>query len=419
MKRLLSISMLFLFMLVVVGCSSNETNGENSQDSGESVGNVQGVTEDEILIGHIGPQSGPAATFDNMRKGIESYFKYVNENGGVNGKKLKLIAYDDQYQPSKAVQLAKRLVEEDKVFTIIGPVGTASNMATIDYYKKSGVPITIISSGAKAFVEPPIKNVMGLNTVNYGIEAKVFLDYAVNELGVKKIAIAYQNDDLGKEGYNSLKESVGNYEGVEIVEEVNFQASDVDFSTQAQKLQKASPDVVINFSTPVPSANLKKELYKIGMNDIPFLVTYVGGGDTNLFNLAGTDVWNGTISSSMIHIPQQTDDESAILYEERFSKDWPNDPMIGYGQLGWAEAEVLVEALKRTGDDLTWEKYLETFYTFDKWEDSMFVDISFSENNHYGLTSLFITEAQDGKISPISEVISFDPVTGEITYSNK
>ena len=351
-----------------------------------------------------------------MRKGIESYFKYVNENGGVNGRKLKLIAYDDQYQPAKAVQLAKRLVEEDKVFTMLGPVGTANNMAALNYYKQKGIPITVISSGAKAFVSPPIQNIMGTNTVNYTIEGKVFLDYAVNKLGAKKIGIAYQNDDLGKEGYEAVKNSIKNYKGVEIAAEVNFQTSQVDMSPQAEKLQEAKPDVIMDFSTPGPAANLKKALYKIGLKDVPYMVTYVGGGDTNLFNLAGKEIWNGTISSSMIEIPGQSDNKSAKLFEERFSKDWPNAPQIGYGQLGWAEAEVLVEALKKTGKDLTWNKYLESFNQFNKWKGSMFVDVSFSKENHYGLTSLFMTKAEDGKIKPIPGVISFDPVSGKISY---
>ncbi|EKN65894.1 Extracellular ligand-binding receptor [Neobacillus bataviensis LMG 21833] len=420
MKKFLTLHFLLAFLLVISGCSSNSSS--NSASSGSASKNdkgnyVQGVTKDEILIGHIGPQSGPAATFDNMRKGIETYFKYVNENGGVDGRKLKLIAYDDQYQPAKAVQLAKRLVEEDKVFTMLGPVGTASNLAALNYYKQKGIPITMIASGAKPFVEPLIPNVLGQHPVNYGIEGKVFLNYAVEKLGAKKIAIAYQNDDLGKEGYEAVKNSIKEYKGVEVVAEVNFQTSDVELSSQAKKLQESNPDVIMDFSTPSPAANLKKAMYKIGLKDIPYMVTYVGGGDTNLFNLAGKEVWNGTISSNILVDPEQSaDDKSAKLYEERFSKDWPDAPVIGYGQLGWAEAEVLVEALKRTGKDLTWKKYLDSFYTFDKWKGSMFVDVSFSKENHHGLTSLFMTKAEDGKIQPISDVISFDPVTGKITY---
>ncbi len=420
MKRLVTLNLLLAFLLVISGCSSkSSSNSANSGSVSKSdKGNyVQGVTKDEILIGHIGPQSGPAATFDNMRKGIESYFKYVNENGGVDGRKLKLIAYDDQYQPSKAVQLAKRLVEEDKVFAMLGPVGTASNLAALNYYKQKGIPVTMIASGAKPFANPPIPNVMGQHPVNYGIEAKVFLNYAVEKLGAKKIAIAYQNDDLGKEGYESVKNSIKEYKGVEVVAEVNFQTSDVELSSQAQKLQQSNPDVIMDFSTPAPAANLKKAMYKIGLKDVPYMVGYVGGADTNLFNLAGTEVWNGTISSSiMVDLEQADDNTDAKLYEERFKKDWPDAPVIGYAEEGWAEAELLVEALKRTGKDLTWKKYLDTFYTFDKWKGSLFAEVSFSKENHHGLTSLYMTKAEDGKLKPLSDVISVDPETGKITY---
>lgn len=413
------LALLVSLSMILAACSGEKSNSNSSSESSnDSSGLAQGVTDDEILIGHLGPQTGPTAIYDLIRKGIESYFNYVNENGGVNGRQLKLVAYDDQYQPAKTVQLVKRLVEEDKVFAMTANVGTATSLAVKDYIDEKGIPVIFGGSGAKAFVDPPLPNQLGTDMLNYGVEAKVFLDFAVNKLGAKKIALAYQNDDFGKEGYGVLKEAIKNYPDVELVEEVNFLSSDTEFSSQAQKLKEAKPDTILNMATPAPAANLKKAMHKIGLMDVNYIVSSVGANDNNLFNLAGKDVWEGTYSGATYPMPEAAPDNEKIqLYVERFSKDFPNDPVGGVSQLGWGSAQVLVEGIKRAGDDLTWENFLKTFYTFDNWDGSIHAGVTFSEDNHYGLTSMFMTQAKDGIITPLDPQISFNPTNGEISYN--
>ncbi|MFS0576203.1 ABC transporter substrate-binding protein [Sporosarcina sp. 179-K 3D1 HS] len=413
-----------LLMLLLAACggqtegtssSAAGSNGSSGTTEGKS-DSPQGVTDSEILVGFVGPQTGATAIYDSNRKAIESYFKYVNENGGVDGRTLKLIAYDNQGEPAKTVQAVKRLVEQDKVFAMVGNTGSSANLAVLDYYKKTGIPVIMAGTGNGQLVNPPVPNVLGISVINYSIEARLLLDYAVNQADAKTIAIAYQNDELGKEGLEAIKEAIGNYPDVEIVEEVNFLQTDVEFSSQAQKIQKAKPDAVIVLSTPNPAANLKKALHRIGADDIAYVVTSVGGNDTNLFELAGEDVWNGTISAATIPIPGGDDDsESLKLFVERFGADYPKEPLIGVSQSGWGSAEVFVEGLKRAGDNLDWPSFLETFYTFDNWQDSIYAGISFSEDNHYGVTSLYMTEAKDGKIESTSVIMTVDPKTGEVT----
>ena len=208
MKHRLSILFICLLVFVLAACGSQETSSSAKENSGNY---TQGVTENEILIGHIAPQTGPVAIYDVVRKGIQSHFDYVNENGGVDGRQLKLVAYDDQFQPAKTVQLAKQLVEDDKVFAMLANVCTPCNTAIKDYMVDQGIPMVMVGSGAKTFVNPPIRNYMGQDVMNYRIEAQIFMNYAVNELGAKKIAIAYQNDDYGKEGLEELKNAIKNY----------------------------------------------------------------------------------------------------------------------------------------------------------------------------------------------------------------
>lgn len=415
-KRYFSIFIGLMMVFILAACSGEKSNSNSSSSDSEKSSEVaQGVTKDEILIGHLGPQTGPVAIYDLIRKGIDSHFKYVNENGGVNGRELKLVAYDDQYQPAKTVQLAKRIVEQDKVFALLGNVCTPCNTAAKDFYLDKGIPMVQVSSGAKAFVNPPLPNYMGSSIMNYRVEAKIFLEYAINELGAKKIAIAYQNDDYGKEGLEEVREAIKNYPDAEVVIEIPFLSSDTEFSSQAQKLDEAQPDAILNFSTPNPAANLKKAMHKIGLDDPVYIVSSVGGNDNNMFNLAGEDLWEGTYSGGTFTMPELVpDDKEMQLFVERFSKDYPQDPTAGFSQVGWAAAQVMVEALERTGDDLTWANFLETFNTFDNWEGSLYAGVTFSKDNHYGLSTMFMTQAKDGKIEPITDPISFDPATGEI-----
>ncbi|OLO37908.1 hypothetical protein BTR23_13295 [Alkalihalophilus pseudofirmus] len=423
---------LFLFVISMVAiialtaCSDEPAGSNNSTNDGEqgeqtdtgSVELAQGVTDSEILVGHLGPQTGPVAVYDYIRKGIESHFNYVNENGGVHGRQLKLVAYDDQYQPSRTVQLASRIVEEDKVFATLGNVCTPCNTAAKNTFESAGVPMVMVSTGAEEFVNPPIKNYFGSSILNYRIESRVFLDYAVNELNAKKIGIVFQNDDYGKEGLVALQAAVDSYDGVEIVAEIPYVSGDTDFSTQAQHVSQADPDVVIMLATPNPAANLKRDMHRIGLGDMPYIVSSVGANDRNLFNLAGEDIWEGTISAATFPMPDLSDDPSMALYVERYSKDYPSDPLDGFAPVGWAIAEVFVEALERTGSELTWDNFFETMYSFDNWTDSIYEGVTFSEDNHYGLTTMILTEAKSGQIVPISGAITFDPATGEITYED-
>lgn len=390
------------------------TNAQGQAGESGSQKLAQGVTEDQILVGHLGPQTGPVAAYDGIRKGIASYFRYVNEQGGVGGRKLTLIAYDDQYQPAKTVQQARRLVDEDKVFAVLANVCTPCNTAAKQYYIDKGIPVVMVSSGSRQFLDPPIANYRGSSIANYEFEAQVLLDYTVKNLEAKRIAIAFQNDDYGSPLAKTAKEALKNYQGVELVQEVNFQAADSDLSAQAQRIRQAKPDAILVFSVPAPAAQLKKALHNIGVTDPDFVVSSVGGNSETLSDLAGADVWNGTYSSAVFPMPAQSDDESIELYSREFNKDYPKMPLADWGQTGWAAAEVFVEALRRT-DTLTWDNFLNSFYTFDNWRGSMYAGISFSENNHYGLTSMFITEAKDGHIVPISDPITFDPATGKIS----
>jgi len=402
-------------LLVLAACNETKTiSSVDSDKDGEDVYVTRGITDDKILIGNIAPLTGPIAESGTQTHGIEAYFNYINENGGIHGRELELISYDDQYIPSQTVQVAPRLVEEDKVFLFMTNQGTANNFAVKDYLEKNKVLSFLPMSGSPDFVATKNPYWLGTGVTVYNIEAEILLEYVINEIGAKKIAVVYQNDDFGNIGFQAVKDAIGNYEDAEIIAEIPYLAGNTDFSSQALKMKDSDPDAVLSFSLSGATASLKKSMYDIGI-DVPFVVTGLGGNNTNQFKLAGAEAWEGTISSAPYFNPTfASDDPQMKVYAEQLKKDFPNLPIDGFAQSGWASAQVLAEILERAGEDLTMEKFVESAYTLDDWEGSMYASVSFSDENHFGLTSVYITEAKDGKITPITGKITYDPETGEI-----
>ncbi|SER86777.1 ABC transporter substrate-binding protein [Psychrobacillus sp. OK032] len=402
-------------VLLVLAACGGEGNAEESTNNKKSSAYVQGITDTEILVGTTGPQTGPVAEYDKVRKGIQAYFNYVNDNGGVKGRKLKLIAYDDQYQPAKAVQGMQRLIEEEKVFGIIFPVGTSTFSATEELLKESKIPVVGIGTGATKFVDPISPNIFGMQ-FNYANEAKLMVDYIVNQLGAKKIAIAYQNDDFGIETLEAALSTIKKLDGVKVEKEVSFLSIDQDYSAQAQQLVQAKPDAILMLATPVPAAALRQEMYKLGATDIPFVVSLTGGQDKNQFNLAGKDVWEGVITAMPFASYESSDHADIDKYTEQIKKDFTEEDLGALTQSAWGTAQVFVEGLNRVEGDLTWESYIKALETLENWEGSIFDSITYTSENHYGNTTLRMVEAKNGNLEPIGGPVHYDPSTGKVTY---
>lgn len=425
-RKVWIITLLAALMVILAACTSSSGGSESGSSSksessgggsGES-GEVRGVTDDEIIIGNIVAHSGPAAIYGQIAQGIETYIDYVNENGGVHGRQIKFISYDGEYTPSVEMQQAQRLVEEDGVFLMLGNDCTPCNIALMDYYEKNEVINLMLGSGAQAFYEPINDFFLGSEIANYRIETRIFYDFAVNELESKKIAVVYQNDDYGKEGYEAVQAVKDNYDA-EVVVEVPFVANAEDFSTHAQQVKQSGADTVIMLSTPLPAAKLKQEFHNVGLEDVNYIVSSVGGNDLSQYELAGKEVWEGTYSAASIPVPNAPEaegNEAIEKFVELYTAKYPGENYSGVPQWGYAGAEVLVEALERAGEDLNYDTFREALYSLDNWDEGTYSGVSFGPNNHYGLTSLFMTRAQNDTIEAVTGAINFDPETQEITY---
>ncbi|MBS4215175.1 ABC transporter substrate-binding protein [Neobacillus rhizophilus] len=406
MKNVLKrVGILILSILLLSACNSSKDVSKTSEATKNK--NAQGVTDDEIVLGAWAPLSGAAAQWGTLVKGAQSYFNKVNAEGGINGRKIRYVAYDDEYQPSRSVAAAKKLVEEDKVFAIVGALGTSHHKAALPYLTKKGIPVVAFASGDSSFVNPPIKTYFGLQT-NYDIESRIFSQYAAKELKAKTVGILFQNDDFGKSYLAGAQKELKKL-GIDIAAEVAYNLNDVDFSTPAMQMKKANPDVILVFGAVKPVAGFWKELDKIGGKK-PAIFNYGSGSDMTIFELAGNDVMEGVMSSTWMTSVSEKDNPKIQAYLKQFTKDYPDeDPSANGPMSGWTFAQVMVEGLKRCGDDLSWENFIKQMETLKDWNGSLAYNVTYSPKNRYGQTSITMIQAKNGKLVKISDVIKYEP----------
>lgn len=403
--------LLFIFSIVLAGCSNQSSSqapsqsGQQSQPADSNKKYSQGVTDTTITVGTWGPQTGPAASFGLLGKGMDAYFKYINEKGGINGRKIELKFYNDEYQPSKTVAAAKKLVEEDKVFAIVGTVGTAPNLAARDYLIKQGIPVVSLPSGAGVFVNPVVNNYF-ISQPNYRSEGKLMAQYAVEKLGKKKIGVLYQNDDLGKD-YLAGVEDFAKGKGMELAVKSTYNPTDVDYSSSALKMKEAGVDVVILCTIPKPGAAFAKELRKLGVNVELITDTMTGSDPQVMIKMAG-DAWTGAISTGFG--PTPTEDTPAVkAFREAWKKAYPNENEFSRSALvGWMNADILAEAIKRCGDNLTWDNLIAQLHTFKGWSGDYAKNITYTPEDHSGVKAMYFMQIKDGTNVKISDDIPLE-----------
>jgi branched-chain amino acid transport system substrate-binding protein len=340
--------------------------------------------------------SGPVSTIGKpLARGMEAYFRWVNDQGGIHGRKIDLRIEDDQYNPANTVAAAKKLVEQDEVFAIVRPLGTATTAAILDYTIEKGVPVVGVASGSSLWSKPFKKTVFGIQPT-YELEGRLMAKYAVEELKAKRIAVFYQNDAFGKEGAESFVAAL-KARGIEPVAMVPYEVTEQDFSAHALKLQQANPDLVFVYAIQVPAASLLKEAQKIGFKP-KWLMTYVLA-DPILLALAG-DAAEGVYAGAWLVDPENAPE--AAKYREVLTKYFPDEKPGGYSISSYAVAEIIVEALKRAGPDLTREKFIAALESLKNFTTGLTPSFSYSETEHQGIKQIAIVQVQKGRWVPVS-----------------
>ena len=215
----------------------------------------EGVTDTEIHIGQWGPQTGPAAPWGAVARGTDAYFKMINADGGIHGRKLVHHYFDDGYNPAKTMAGVKQLQEEIGMFAYVSGVGTAPGLAVKDYLMEKKIPWIGPSAGSRHWIEPPSKYLFNAYPLYLG-DAQLLCKYAVETLGLKNIAIVYQNDDYGKQGLEGAQKQLGK-SGMKLVAELTVNVADTDMKPHIMKLRKAKAEAVLLFVGPGHVARLQ------------------------------------------------------------------------------------------------------------------------------------------------------------------
>jgi branched-chain amino acid transport system substrate-binding protein len=314
-----------------------------------------GASDTEIKVGNTNPYSGPASAYGTIGKAIGAYFKMVNEQGGVNGRKVIWVSYDDGYSPPKTVEMARKLVEQDQVLMLFQTLGTPCNTAIHKYMNMNKVPQLHVATGATKWNDP--KNfpwTMGWQP-NYQTEGRIYAQHILQTKPNAKIGILYQNDDYGKDYVKGLKDGLGDKVKM-IVSEVSYEVTDPTIDSQIVQLQSSGADVFFNVTTPKFAAQAVRKAYDIGWKPVQYL-NNVSANIATVLQPAGLEKSIGIITTAYLKDPgdkEWINDPAIKKWEAFMKKYYPDgsltDPANVYA---YTVAQTLHQVLKQAGDNLT------------------------------------------------------------------
>jgi branched-chain amino acid transport system substrate-binding protein len=321
-----------------------------------------GASDTEIKVGNINPYSGPASAYGTIGKTIAAYINKVNAEGGVNGRKINFISYDDGYSPPKAVEQARKLVEDDEVLLIFQSLGTPSNTAIQKYMNAKKVPQLFVATGATKWGDP--KNfpwTMGWQP-SYQSESQIYAQYILKNYPNGKIGILYQNDDYGKDYVKGLKDGLGDKAKTMIISEQPYEVADPTIDSQIINLKASGADIFFDVTTPKFAAQAIKKTAEIGWKPVHIL-NQVSTSLGSVIKPAGFDNAKGVLSTGYLKDStdaQWKDDPGMKAFFAFMDKYYPDgdrtNALVGYG---YSVAQTLVQVLKQCGDNLTRENVMK------------------------------------------------------------
>jgi ABC-type branched-subunit amino acid transport system substrate-binding protein len=353
-----------------------------------------GVTKDKIILGSFLPlQSGLAAGATQMKEGCDAYFKSVNESGGVNGRKIEWIVENDSYNPQQTAAVVKKLVDRDDVFALVSTLGTVTAVAVLPFLAQRGVPIVNPAGGHMLLNKPTDKNVFGILPMSSEI-GESMVDFAVTKLGAKRIAIFFQNDQFGKDQRDGAVAALKKL-NMEPVAEASYVPSDVDVSAQAVAIKQADPEVIILGVIPKHGALFVKEAQRLGWK--PKMVGHNTVADPVVLDLAGAEALEGVYVNLMTAVDSM-DTPAVKKANEILAKYYPQTKPGYYPYLGMAGGIIIVEAIKRAGNDLTRAKLISSLEGLGHFEPGVLPPIDWSATYHGGPKSFGYAQWKGGKV---------------------
>ena len=321
-----------------------------------------GASDSEIKIGNIMPYSGPASAYGIIGRTEAAYFNKINAEGGINGRKINFISYDDGYSPPKTVEQARKLVESDEVLFIFNSLGTPPNSAIHKYMNAKKVPQLFVATGATKWNDPQnFPWTMGWQP-NYQSESRIYAKYLLKEKPGAKIAVLYQNDDYGKDYLKGLKDGLGAKAASMIVAEESYETTEPSIDNHIVKLKSTGADVFVDITTPKFAAQAIKKVAEIGWKPLHIL-NNVSASVGSVIKPAGFENSQDIISANYVKDvsdPQWKDDAGMKQFLDFMAKDFPDgDKLDGGTIVGYGAAQTLVQVLKQCGDNLTRENVMK------------------------------------------------------------
>jgi branched-chain amino acid transport system substrate-binding protein len=365
----------------------------------------EGVTDTTIRIGQWGPQTGPAAPWGAVARGTGVYFQMINEEGGINGRKIEYSMFDDAYNPAKTKAGVKELQEGKGIFAWASGVGTSCGLAVKDYLMERKIPWVGPAAGSLDWITPPEKYLFAVYPLYY-TEAQLLSRYAVKNLGKKKVAIAYTNDDYGKNGVQGAEKELAK-QGLKLVAQVPVEMADTDMKPHVMELKKVDADVVLLWVSPTHAVRIMGTAQ--AMQFKPQWMTTSTLSDFPLMMNISKGLWKDVIVANFAETPE-SNIPLMIKYKQAFDKYAAKGERWGvFFYAGFGFVEPMVEGLKRCGRDLTRERFVKEMEGIKNFKGVFGrIDYSaFDPNNPYcrqGQKEVFLSQCMaDGKSKQLTD----------------
>jgi branched-chain amino acid transport system substrate-binding protein len=321
-----------------------------------------GVTDTEIKIGNTGPYSGPASSYSSVPKSQTAYWQMINDQGGVNGRKINFISYDDSYTPPKTVEMVRKLVEQDDVLLVASPLGTPTNSAIWHYMNQKKVPQLFVATGATKWDDPKGHPwTMGWQP-NYQIEGRIYASYILQNKPDGKIGVLYQDDDFGKDYVKGLTDGLGDKAASMIVAKASYETTDPTVDSQVVDMQAKGVDVFVNTAIPKFAAQAIRKAAEIEWKPLHILSS-IGSSIGATLKPAGLDHCRGIVTDLYLKDstdPKWQDDPGFKAWSSFMDKYLPGADKSDAGYIAGSQlAATLVQVLKQCGDELTRENVMK------------------------------------------------------------
>jgi len=332
-----------------------------------------GVTDTEIKVGNTMPYSGPASVYAIIGRTFSAYFRMINDQGGINGRKINFITYDDAYSPPKTVEQTRKLIESDEVFVDFAPLGTAPNAAIQKYLNQKKVPQLFVGSGASRWGDPDhFPWTIGLQP-SYRSEARIYATYIQKNYPGKTIGILYQNDDFGKDYLVGLKDVLRDDYAKLVLSEIPYEVSVPTVDSQVVAIRTANPDIFINIGTPKFAAQAIKKVAEMNWHPI-HIMTNVAISPAQTLKPAGIENAKGILSSAyqmIVTDPAMEATPGMKKFRAFMAQYYPEADKLESGPLtAWNASQVFVQLIKQCGDDLTRENVMKQAANLDMTVDT-------------------------------------------------